>query len=118
MGSLLLKGISKDATKLNSNNALESLTINPAKSLGMENKIGSVEKNKAADLIAINFNEINSLPIFNPASHIVNAIDRENITHSWVNGKCIMEDRNVLTIDEDLINQKVQRFVKKFQENG
>ena len=118
MGSLLLKGISKDATKFNSYNALESLTINPAKSLGMENKIGSVEKDKAADLIAINFNEINSLPIFNPVSHIVNAIDRENITHSWVNGKCIMEDRNVLTIDEDLINQKVQRFVKKFQENG
>ena len=45
MGSLLLKGISKDA-KINSYNALESLTINPAKSLGMENKIGSVEKIK------------------------------------------------------------------------
>ena len=54
----MLKGISKDATKLNSNNALECLTINAAKSLGMENKIGSVEKNKAADLIAINFNKI------------------------------------------------------------
>ena len=114
LGSLLLKGFSKDATKLNSNNALECLTINAAKSLGMENKIGSIEKNKAADLIAINFNKIISQPIFNPSSHIVNAIDRENISHSWVNGKCIMKDRNVLTIDENLIIQKVQRFVKKF----
>ena len=80
----------------------------------MENKIGSVEKNKVADLIAIDFNKIISQPIFNPVSHIVHAIDRENISHSWVNGKCIMEDRKVLTIDENLINQKVQRFVKKF----
>ena len=114
LGSLLLKGISKDATKLNSNNVLECLTINAAKSLGMENKIGSIEKNKAADLIAINFNKITSQPIFNPISHIVNAIDRENITHSWVNGRCIMDDRNIQTIDENLIIQKVQRFVKKF----
>ena len=114
LGSLLLKGISKDATKFNSNTVLECLTINAAKSLGMENIIGSVEKNKAADLIAINFKKITSQPIFKPVSHIVNATDRENISHSWVNGKCIMEDRNVLTIDENLINQKVQRFVKKF----
>ena len=114
LGSLLLKGISKDATKLNSNNSLECLTINAAKSLGMENKIGSIEKNKAADLIAINFNKISSQPIFNPTSHIVNAIDRENITHSWINGRCIMDDRNLQTVDENLIIQKVQRFVKKF----
>jgi len=114
VGSLLAKGISKDATKFNSNDALECLTINAAKSLGMENKIGTIEKNKVADIIAIDFNKIISQPIFNPVSHIVHAIDRENITHSWVNGKCIMKDRNVLTIDENLINQKVQRFVKKF----
>ena len=80
---------------MNSNNALECLTINAAKSLGMENKIGSIEKNKTADLIAINFNKISSQPIFNPTSHIVNAIDRENITHSWINGRCIMDDRNL-----------------------
>ena len=90
VGSLLAKGISKDASKFNSNNALECLTINAAKSLGMENIIGSVEKNKVADLIAIDFNKIISQPIFNPVSHIVHAIDRENISHSWVNGKCIM----------------------------
>ena len=114
MGSLLAKGISKDASKFNSNNALECLTINAAKSLGMENKLGSVEKNKVADLIAIDFNKIISQPIFNPVSHIIHAIDRENISHSWVNGKCIMKDRDVLTIDENLIKQKIQRFVKKF----
>ena len=114
IGSLLVKGISKDATEFNSDNVLECLTINAAKSLGIENKIGSLEMNKAADLIAINFNDIISQPIFKPVSHIVHAIDRENISHSWVNGKCIMEDKNVLTIDENLINQKVQRFVKKF----
>ena len=114
IGSLLIKGICKDATEFNSNYVLECLTFNAAKSLGMESKIGSLEINKFADLIAINFNKIISQPIFRPVSHIVNAIDRENISHSWVNGKCIMENRNVLTVDEDLINQKVQRFVKKF----
>ncbi|MGB1008863.1 MAG: amidohydrolase family protein, partial [Thiolinea sp.] len=75
-------------------------TINGAKALGIDQHTGSLEIGKAADMIAIDFNDLESQPLFDPVSHLVYCTSRNQITHSWVNGRILLEQRRLTTLDE------------------
>lgn len=86
LAALLASGVSGDATAVPEYVAIEMATINGAHAIGMADKIGSVEKGKLADLIAVELNDVLTQPCFNPVSHLVYAAGREHVTHTWVNG--------------------------------
>ncbi len=86
LAALLAKGQSGDATAVSAYRAIEMATINGAKALGLESKIGSVEVGKCADLIAVKMSDLNLQPCYDPVSHIVYVASRENVSHVWVNG--------------------------------
>jgi 5-methylthioadenosine/S-adenosylhomocysteine deaminase len=86
LAALLAKGQSGDATAISAHQALEMATINGAKALGLDDKIGSIEIGKLADLSAINLSDIEMLPCFDPISHLVYVSGREHVSHTWVNG--------------------------------
>lgn len=98
---------------LNVFEALEMLTINGAKALKLEDEIGSLEIGKKADFIAINMDSLDCAPIYNIASQVIFSTTRNQITDSWVNGKRIMKDRNVLTLKEKQIRDQTQKWKKK-----
>jgi 5-methylthioadenosine/S-adenosylhomocysteine deaminase len=87
LAALLAKGESGDATAIPAQIALEMATINGAKALGLEDKIGSIEVGKLADLTAVSFADIEMQPCFNPLSHLVYVAGREHVTHVWVGGE-------------------------------
>lgn len=89
--SLLAKLIAKDATALNAPNALKMATLNGAKALGLDDKIGSLEKGKQADIIAIDMDHLFTQPIFNPQSHLVYAVNRLQVSDVWIAGKQLLE---------------------------
>ena len=66
--------------------ALEMATINGARALGLQDQLGSIEAGKQADLIAVKLDDLNSLPCFDPVSHLVYVAGREQVTHTWVQG--------------------------------
>jgi 5-methylthioadenosine/S-adenosylhomocysteine deaminase len=66
--------------------ALEMATINAAKALNLDDKIGSIEVGKYADLIAVKLSDIELQPCFDPISHLVYVAGREHVTHTWVAG--------------------------------
>ncbi len=86
LAALLAKGVSKDATTLPAYKALEMATINGARALGLDDKIGSIEVGKSADLTAVAFSDINMHPCFDPISHLVYVAGREQVSHVWVEG--------------------------------
>lgn len=86
LAALLAKGVSGDATAISAHQALEMATINGAKALGLDNKIGSIEIGKLADLTAVKLSEINMQPCFDPISHLVYVAGREQVSHVWVSG--------------------------------
>ena len=98
---------------LNVFEALEMLTINGAKALKLEDEIGSLEIGKKADFIAINMDSLDCAPIYNIASQVIFSSTRNQITDSWVNGKRIMKDRNVLTFNENQIRDQTQKWKEK-----
>jgi 5-methylthioadenosine/S-adenosylhomocysteine deaminase len=111
--ALLAKGVSGNASALNAHQALRMATLNGAKAMGIDHLTGSLEAGKAADVIAIAFDELESLPLYNPASQLVYTQRSHRVTHSWVNGKCLMRDRQLQTLSEHEIITKAQRWQKK-----
>ena len=86
LAALLAKGQSGDATVISAHQALEMATINGAKALGLDDKIGSIEVGKLADLTAVRLSDSNMQPCFDPASHLVYVAEREQVSHVWVSG--------------------------------
>ena len=86
LAALLAKGQSGDATAISAHQALEMATINGAKALGMDDKIGSIEIGKLADLTAVRMNDLTMQPCFDPISHLVYVVGREQVSHVWVSG--------------------------------
>lgn len=86
MAALLAKGSSGDAAVISAYQALEMATINGAKALNLDEKIGSIEIGKLADVTAVKLSDINMQPCFDPVSHLVYVAGREQVTHVWVNG--------------------------------
>ncbi|MCH8622992.1 TRZ/ATZ family hydrolase [Undibacterium sp. TS12] len=106
MAALLAKAVSSNPTALNAGNALEMATLAGARALGLDKQIGSLVAGKLADIIAIDLSALETLPLFDPVSQIVYAAGREQISHVWVNGRCLMADRQLLNQDEAQLKEK------------
>ena len=86
LAALLSKATTEDATSIPAAQALEMATINGAKALGLEHQLGSIEVGKCADLTAVRIADVETLPCFDPLSHVIYACGREHVSHVWVAG--------------------------------
>lgn len=86
LAALLAKGLNEDASILPAYQALEMSTIHAARALGLEDKIGSIEVGKQADLTAVKLSDLATSPCYDPVSHLIYACGREHVTHTWVAG--------------------------------
>ncbi len=90
--ALLAKGSNKDPTQLPAAQALAMATLNGAKAYGIENEVGSLEPGKKADVIAFDLNSYLTQPVYNPMSTIVYAANRLQVSHVWIDGKCLLKN--------------------------
>jgi 5-methylthioadenosine/S-adenosylhomocysteine deaminase len=104
--ALLAKGISQDASAVPAIEALTMATLGGAKALGIDEITGSLKPGKAADIQAIDLNTLSSQPVFDPISHLVYCAKSTQVSHVWVNGRCLLKNGKLTTLDEEtLINQ-------------
>ena len=87
LSALLAKGVGQNATAVPAQKALEMATINAAKALGLDHKIGSIEVGKMADLTAVRLDDIATAPYYDPIAHLIYSCGREHVTHTWVGGE-------------------------------
>jgi 5-methylthioadenosine/S-adenosylhomocysteine deaminase len=87
LAALLEKGRSGNAAAMPAHQALEMATLGAARALGLDDKIGSIEIGKFADLTAVRIADVQTLPCYDPVSHLVYAAGREHVTHTWVAGE-------------------------------
>jgi 5-methylthioadenosine/S-adenosylhomocysteine deaminase len=86
--------------------ALQMATIDGARALGMERTIGSLETGKRADLITVSMSAARQSPMYDPLSHLVYVTRGDDVRNTIVNGRLLMRDRKVLTLDEpQVLNQ-------------
>jgi 5-methylthioadenosine/S-adenosylhomocysteine deaminase len=111
--ALLAKAVAGDAAALDAHTALRMATLNGAKALGMEEKIGSLETGKFADITAIDLSGIGTQPLYNPASQLVYTHSGQGVTHVWVQGKALLLNRQLQTLDEREILGKANWWRKQ-----
>jgi 5-methylthioadenosine/S-adenosylhomocysteine deaminase len=106
--SLLQKVTTMDPTVLNAEEVFKMATINGAKSLGLEDQIGSIEVGKKADITLIDARSPQLTPFRNPISHIVYSANGGNVDTVICNGEILMKNRELLTLDENMILEVAQ----------
>jgi 5-methylthioadenosine/S-adenosylhomocysteine deaminase len=97
--ALLAKASAGDASVLPAAAALECATINGARALGLERRIGSVEPGKEADLVAVELASPEVAPLFDPVSHLLYASGREHVTDVWVAGRRVVQTRQLMAAE-------------------
>ena len=93
--------------------ALDMATIGGARVLGMEKEIGSLETGKRADLIVVSLDRPNAVPLYNPISQMVYTLKAEDVSDVMVNGKPVVRDARILTLNEAQILQKAAEYRAK-----
>lgn len=95
---------------------VEMATMGSARALHMEDKIGSLETGKLADIIVVDTKAPNMVPVYSPYAALVYGANGANVRHTIVDGMILMEDRQLLTVNENAIIQDAQRFAEKVRE--
>jgi 5-methylthioadenosine/S-adenosylhomocysteine deaminase len=88
-----------DPTVMSAETVLKMATIGGAKVLGLDNLIGSIEAGKQADIILVDMNQPHLTPLYNCYSQLVYAARGADVRTSIINGRIVMKDRQLLTID-------------------
>lgn len=108
LAALLAKVGTLDPTSVPAATAIRMATLNGARALGIDDKVGSVKTGKQADLIAIDLSAIETAPAFDPISHVVYAAGREQVSHVWVKGQALLEQRQLKTLDEAALKARAE----------
>lgn len=83
--------------------ALRMATLNGAKVLGLDDRIGSLQRGKSADFAVIDLSAVSNQPVYDPIFQTVYAATRDQVTDVWVAGKRVLRERRLTTLDEPAI---------------
>ena len=95
LAALLAKAVAGDAEAMPAHAALRAATLGGAAALGLEARIGSIRPGKSADLAAVQLAGPELIPCYDPASHLVYAAGRQNVTDVWVAGRQLVRDGEI-----------------------
>lgn len=117
--ALLGKAVAGNAEAISAHTALEMATINGARALGLEDRIGSLEKGKYADITAVDLSgpgslsDLSSLPLYNPISQLVYTASAHRVSHVWVNDRLLLDNGELTTLQQREIAEKVRQWQNK-----
>lgn len=116
--TLIHKGRLLTPTTMPAERVLQMATTNAAKCMLWDDQIGSLEAGKKADFAIINPNSANMLPLHDPAANLVNAMQAHNVESVMVDGRWLMRDHKILTVDEAAIFEEAKRHAAAIAERA
>ena len=93
---------------------LRMATIDGARAINWDHEIGSIEEGKKADLIQVDISDVNSLPLYDPVSHLVYSASGKDVSTVLVDGKILYQDNKLITIDVEKITKEVKIYQEKW----
>src|SRR5262249_34530427 len=113
LAAKLQKVSTNDPTAITAEQAFSMATITGAKALRLDSMIGSLEANKRADIISIRLDEPRAAPLYNVYSQLVYAVKGSDVGDVMVNGKMIVRNRKMLTLDARAVMAKAEEYRAK-----
>ncbi len=108
--ALIGKAVSGDAAALPADAVLRMATIDAARALRLDDRIGSIEPGKRADLIAVDLSALETQPVYDPISHLVYAAGRHQVREVWLDGRRRLRRGELVDMDVDAIRQRAQAW--------
>jgi 5-methylthioadenosine/S-adenosylhomocysteine deaminase len=108
--ALLAKAVANDASAFDAASALRAATLGGAKALGWEERIGSIVPGKAADLVAVRLDAIETEPMYNAISQLVYATGRHQVSDVWIAGIRKLLEGELVDLDPGEIRTKARRW--------
>lgn len=105
--ALLAKAVAGRADALPAAAALHAATLGGARALGLDSRIGSIVPGKSADLCAVSLDRLELAPCFDPASQLVYACGRDDVTHVWVDGEVVVFERQLLKVESARLENRI-----------
>src|SRR5206468_12430849 len=93
--------------------ALDMATIGGARALHMDHLIGSLEAGKRADVITVSMSATRQTPVYDPVSHLVYVTRGDDVRNTIVDGKVLMKDRRVRSLDRAAVIAEANRLAAK-----
>ncbi|MDO9528622.1 MAG: amidohydrolase [Syntrophales bacterium] len=117
MAAKFHKVIKLDPTVMDAETVVRMATREGAKVLGMENLVGSLEVGMKADIIIIGLNKPHLTPMYHEYSHLVYAVNGSDVDTVLINGKVVMKNRQLLTINEREVMEKVKKIANRVKKS-
>jgi 5-methylthioadenosine/S-adenosylhomocysteine deaminase len=115
LAAFLQKVDRMDPTALPATTVLSMATSGGATAIGLGNTVGSLEPGKRADLIQVAFDDVHHVPTYDVISHLVYVSDEQDVASVVVDGKVLMKERSMLTIDTDRVRAEATALAAKIQ---
>lgn len=109
LAGIIHKGVSGNPTAVPAEAVMEVATINGAKALGLDDKIGSIEVGKKADFVALDMRRAHSQPWFNPVSAVVYTATGRDVSYVVVDGKVLVREGEIVKEAQRRSREVVQR---------
>lgn len=113
LANLISTVTTKNPMALTPYEVLKMATINGAKALGLEDRIGTLESGKEADITILDLDRVNTTPVNNPFSAIVFSADTSNVDTVFCQGRCLLSGGKLKTLDEKEIVKNLKTAVNK-----
>jgi 5-methylthioadenosine/S-adenosylhomocysteine deaminase len=101
LACLLYKGISGDPTCMPARTVAEMLTIGGARVLGLDDRVGTLDAGKRADVVCLAVDRPRAVPVFDPYSHLAYAARSSDVCHVVIEGRTVVRDRALVGVDVD-----------------
>jgi len=108
--ALVHKGSHENPALVTAQQVLHMATLGSAGALGLDHLIGSLEVGKRADVILVDAHRPHLTPMYHPISHLVYAVHSDDVDTVIINGKVVMMNRTLLTVDVDALEDEVRKI--------
>jgi 5-methylthioadenosine/S-adenosylhomocysteine deaminase len=105
----------RDPMVMDARTVVHLATRGSARVLGLEGKVGSLEPGKKADIIGLDLDRPHLTPLYNIYSHLVYTASAADVVLSIINGRVVMRNREVLSLDVDRVMARVREIARKIK---
>jgi 5-methylthioadenosine/S-adenosylhomocysteine deaminase len=117
LAAKLQKVTTGDPQALPAEQVLAMATIIGARALRLDDRIGSLEKGKRADIVSVRLDAPHAVPMYNVYSQLVYALKASDVSDVMVNGKPIVRDRKMLTLDRAVVMAKAAEYQERVKKS-
>ncbi|MHA1906337.1 MAG: amidohydrolase [Candidatus Thorarchaeota archaeon] len=119
LAALVHKPVVDDPLVMTAEQVIELATLGGAKAMGIQNQVGSLEVGKQADIIIIDMSDLGLIPNTNPVSNLVYAGSGHYVDTVMVNGKLLLQNKKLLTMNEDDVRKRaIEHSTKLVERSG